>query len=119
MDPAAWEKIPVETIAPGVERQVIWGEHATTSRFRLAKDVHIAKHDHPSEQFTFMLQGAMRMQLGGKEHLLRAGDTIRIPSGMAHEVWVVEDAVVLDFFSPPRHDWKEGKHQYLAGQSSK
>jgi len=66
-----------------------------------------------------MLAGAMRMQIGGKEHQLRAGDTIHIPSGVPHEVWVVEDALVLDFFSPPRHDWKEGKHQYLAGEPTK
>ncbi len=118
MQPTTWDRVEIETIAPGVERQVVWGSQATTARFRLARGVHIARHDHPSEQFTWMLQGAMRMQLGGREYLLRAGDHILIPPGVAHEVWVEEDALVLDHFAPPRDDWKQGRQQYLAGKAS-
>jgi len=118
MEPENWARVAVETIAAGVERQVIWGERGTLSRFRFGSGVHVARHSHPSEQFTCVLDGAMRMELEGRKIHLRAGDVLVIPPDAAHEVWFLEDSIVVDFFSPPRDDWKEGRSHYLAGKAS-
>lgn len=116
MEPVNWNRLPVERIENGVERQAIWGQLSTLARFSFARGAHVSRHSHPSEQFTCVVQGAMRMNLAGQELALLAGDILVIPPHVEHEVWMLEDTVVLDFFTPPRQDWKEGKSSYLAGR---
>ncbi len=116
MEIVRWESVPAEKIHDGVERQVIWGEKATLARFALARGTHISKHSHAAEQFTCVIRGVMRMTLAGRELVLRVGDVLVVPPHIEHEVWIVEDCVVIDYFSPPRDDWKEGRSQYLAGR---
>jgi hypothetical protein len=38
---------------------------------------------------------------------------MQIPGGIAHEVAVLEDTVVLDVFSPVRQDWLDGTDTYF------
>ena len=116
MLPVCWDKVEQEKIHDGVERQVIWGRAGTLARFRFARGTHVSAHAHPSEQFTCMVEGAMRIRIGANEQVLRAGEILVVPPNEQHEVWVLEDAVVLDFFAPAREDWKQGRHQYLAGR---
>lgn len=116
MPPALWEDTPVEKISEQVERQAVWGEKSTLARMRLAQGAHVSKHSYESEQITCLLSGAMRMRLGDTELRLHAGEVLVIPSAMEHEVWVLEDTVVLDFFAPAREDWRRGRSQYLAGK---
>jgi unsaturated pyranuronate lyase len=38
---------------------------------------------------------------------------MQIPGGIAHEVTVLEDTVVMDIFSPVRQDWIDGTDTYF------
>jgi quercetin dioxygenase-like cupin family protein len=116
MLPICWERVEQEKLHEGVERQVIWGQQGTLARFRFARGTHVSAHAHPSEQFTCMESGTMRIRVGQSEQVLRAGDILVIPAEVPHEVWVQEDSEVLDFFAPARDDWKQGRHQYLVGR---
>lgn len=116
MKPLSWDDVPRETLHVGVERQVIWGGHATLARFALAKGAHVARHSHPSEQFTSVMTGVLRLAIDGRDVILRAGDVVVIPAAVDHEAWMLEDGIVLDFFAPPRDDWREGRHAYLQGR---
>ena len=116
MEAVRWEHIEPEQIQEHATRQVVWGEKATMARFVFAGGLHVSKHSHPAEQFTTLLRGSMRMVLAGRELILRAGDLLIIPPHAEHEVWMLEDCEILDFFAPPRDDWKEGRSQYLAGR---
>ncbi len=111
-----WEGVEREKIHDGVVRQVVWGQQGTMARFRFARGTHVSPHAHAAEQFTCMVEGAMRIRIEQDELTLRAGDILIVPPHAQHEVWVLENAVVLDFFAPAREDWKEGRHQYLAGR---
>ena len=42
-----------------------------------------------------------------------AGEVMQIPGGIAHEVAVLEDTLVLDIFSPVRQDWIDGTDTYF------
>jgi quercetin dioxygenase-like cupin family protein len=119
MLPFRWESVEQEKLGEGVARQVLWGERGTLARFRFAAGTHVSPHAHPSEQFTCMVQGAMRVRVGREETVLRAGQILIVPPDAEHEVWVLEESVVLDFFAPPRDDWKQGRHQYLAGGANR
>jgi quercetin dioxygenase-like cupin family protein len=116
MEQRRWEDIPREKLSDTLERQVVWGEKSTLARFTLSKGTHIARHKHENEQYTCVLEGEMKMNLAGRQLLLSAGGVLVIPPWSEHEVWVLEDAVVLDFFSPPRQDWRQGQQEYLQGK---
>lgn len=116
MQTARWEEAPLERLSDRIERRVVWGQQATLARFSLAKGAHVSRHHHPAEQFTCVMEGAIRLELAGRELVLRAGDMLVIPPNLDHEAWVLEDTVVWDFFAPPRDDWKAGKDQYLTAE---
>jgi unsaturated pyranuronate lyase len=114
-----WGEVATETISPDVNRQVIWGEKATLARFSFTKGAHISAHKHDSEQHTCVLSGAIRALVGAteaKEVVVQADEVLVIPANVPHEVWILEDSLLLDFFSPSRQDWLAGSHQYLAGR---
>ncbi len=116
MQSIRWADIPIETMSSRVTRQVVWGEHSTLARFCFTKGTHISAHKHDSEQHTCVLQGLVQVRTeGSSEVVVKAGEMLLIPAGHEHEVWVVEDSVVVDFFAPPRFDWRDGAHRYLTG----
>lgn len=115
MEPVRWEQVAAERIGEAVERQVVWGEKGTLARFRFARGAHVAAHRHPAEQFTCLVEGAMRVRLEGRDVKLAPGDILVIPAGVEHEVWFSEESVVVDFFAPAREDWRAGEAAYLKG----
>jgi quercetin dioxygenase-like cupin family protein len=61
-------------------------------------------HRHPYEQTTMMASGVVRVELDGKDVMLRPGDILLIPSNAPHLVEALEDSVETDVFTPPRED---------------
>lgn len=59
-------------------------------------------HDHPEEQFGYILKGSFEVTIGDKKELLKAGDCYFIPGGMPHQFHMIEDSVAIDVFSPKR-----------------
>ncbi len=114
MELARWEQTPVEALSQTVWRQVIWGAKGNLTRFTLASGAHVLSHQHQAEQFTSVDQGVLRLRVGAETHILRAGDLLVIPANTEHEAWALEDTVVLDFFAPPRNDWRDGHDDYLS-----
>ena len=50
------------------------------------------KHLHPEQDEHFgVLEGELRTRVGGEERTLRAGDTVDIPRGTAHQMWNAGD----------------------------
>ena len=52
------------------------------------------------------------MIAGDTEIVVRAGEVLLIPASVEHEVWVLEDSLVFDFFAPPREDWRAGHERF-------
>lgn len=59
-------------------------------------------HDHPEEQFGYILKGSFEVTIGNRKELLKAGDSYFIPGGVAHQFRMIEDSVAIDVFSPKR-----------------
>jgi quercetin dioxygenase-like cupin family protein len=59
-------------------------------------------HDHPEEQFGYIVKGAFEVTIGAEQALLKAGDSYFIPGGAPHQFRMVEDSVAIDVFSPLR-----------------
>jgi quercetin dioxygenase-like cupin family protein len=92
-------------IAPGIiRRTAAAGERMMQMYVTLEGGAHLPLHSHPHEQLTYLLSGRLRLVVGGVPHELAAGDALLIPGGVPHEADVLEEAVALDTFSPPRED---------------
>ena len=101
-----WATVPVERIADGVERQMIWGERLMVCRLRLAAHVVTAAHSHPHEQMTIVERGRVVFTIEGQERTATAGDVLQFPSGIRHGATMLDEEVVLiDIFSPLREDF--------------
>jgi quercetin dioxygenase-like cupin family protein len=68
----------------------------------------VPMHHHPSEQMTYVLQGALRVQVAGEELTVREGEVVHIPSQLPHQAEALDDTLELDLFSPPRREWEGG-----------
>lgn len=101
-----WSTIPVEQVADGIERQMIWGDRVMVCRLRFRPHVVTSVHSHPHEQITLVERGRVRFTIGGAERLVKAGEVLHFPSDVAHGATMLDEEVVLiDIFSPIREDF--------------
>jgi quercetin dioxygenase-like cupin family protein len=102
----AWDAIPVERVADGIERQVIWGERLMVCRVRFAPHVATALHAHPHEQMTLVERGRVRFTVSGQTVEASAGDVMCFPPQLEHAaVMLDEEVILLDVFTPVREDF--------------
>jgi len=111
-----WKDVENEQLNPLFQRQMVVGDKIMVARIRLAKGAHVPRHSHHNEQVTYILEGALKFSIDGKEIVVRAGEVLCIPSNMPHEAWAEEDTLDLDVFTPPREDWLAKTDSYLRGQ---
>ena len=108
-----WADIPPEAINASIGRQYLTADRVTIARFELKRGGVVPRHAHVNEQVSCVLSGALTFRFDDRELIARAGDVVQIPGGIPHEVTVVEDAVVLDVFSPVRQDWIDRTDTYF------
>lgn len=108
-----WSDIEVERLSSTIGRQFIVGTDMMIARVLLKKGGHVPMHEHHNEQITYILEGALRFMVGGKEVVVRAGEVLCIPPHVPHEAFALEDTVDLDIFNPPRQDWINRDDAYL------
>jgi quercetin dioxygenase-like cupin family protein len=108
-----WDDVPSEPVAQSIARRYVTGDRVTVARFELAAGGVVPRHAHENEQVSCILSGALRFRFDGQEIVARGGEVVRIPGGVAHEVAVLEDTVVIDIFSPVRQDWIDKTDDYF------
>lgn len=114
----AWKDVELEQLNPLLDRQMITGDKIMLARVLLKKGCVVPEHSHENEQVTYILEGALRFWIDGKEIVVHEGEVLCIPSNMPHKAEAVEDTVDLDVFYPPRQDWLNKTDSYLRGASS-
>ena len=112
----SWNTLPLEDINPLFQRQMVVGQQIMLARVLLKKGCIVPEHSHHNEQLTYILEGALKFWIDGKEIVVNAGETLCIPSNMPHKAEAIEDTVDLDVFAPPRADWINKTDQYLRGK---
>lgn len=108
-----WDEEPVERLSDRVGRQLLHTGSMTVARIHLAAGAVVPTHAHANEQVASVLTGRLRFRVGGEEVVAGPGETVAIPADVPHEVEALEDALVLDVFSPVREDWVRGDDAYL------
>jgi len=108
-----WDDIAVEQLSSHIGRQFIVGTNVMIARVLLRKGAVVPKHHHHNEQLSYILEGALKFLIEGKEIVVRSGEVLCIPPNVPHEAHALEDTVDLDVFNPPRQDWIDRDDAYL------
>ena len=108
-----WNTVERETLNPLIEREMLTGQNLMLARVIMKKGAHVPLHHHHNEQVTYIMEGALKFAIDGREIVVKAGEVLCIPSNMPHEAWAIEDTIDLDVFNPPREDWLNKTDDYL------
>ena len=100
-----WDEIALEKITEMMSQKIVAGEREMLAQIYLKCGALVPMHAHESEQMTYILQGALKVVVGGEEITVREGEVLHIPSWMPHQAEALEDTFELDIFSPVRADW--------------
>lgn len=110
-----WNAIPREQLNPNLIRQAIHTSQMTVARLELKAGSSVAAHSHHNEQVSLVLSGKIKFTVDGVEVIVGPGQVLELKPHIPHGVEILEDATVLDLFSPPRTDWISGDDAYLRG----
>ena len=108
-----WNQVERERLNDLIDREMVVGEKIMMARVIMKKGAHVPRHYHHNEQVTYILEGALKFAIDGKEIVVHSGEVLCIPSNMPHEAWALEDTLELDVFTPPREDWLNKSDAYL------
>jgi quercetin dioxygenase-like cupin family protein len=108
-----WNSMPVEQLNANMTRRAIHTNNMTIARLEIKKDGIVPEHHHVHEQVATVERGALKFTIEGRDLVLRAGESLAIPSNVPHAVVALEDTVVMDIFAPAREDWLSGNDAYL------
>ena len=108
-----WSAVAVEALNPLLGRHFVVGQSIMLSRVLLKKGCVVPEHSHHNEQISYVVEGALKFGIDGREIVVREGEVLLIPSNMPHSAVALEDAVSLDIFDPPRADWINKTDAYL------
>jgi quercetin dioxygenase-like cupin family protein len=97
---------PTIEICPGITRRTVaHGETMYQMLATLTAGSRMPEHSHPQEQIVHILEGKMRLIVGGVPHELSTGDSFYLASNVPHSVETLSATRVLDTFSPPRNEY--------------
>ena len=89
----------------GIQRRTtVSGRTMSQMVVRLEAGRRLPEHQHPQEQIVHVIQGRLRLRVGGVRHEVGPGESFYLAGGVPHDVEVLAEAVVVDTFSPPRED---------------
>jgi quercetin dioxygenase-like cupin family protein len=108
-----WNTVELENMNPLLQRQLVVGQDIMVARVLMKKGCIVPLHSHYNEQVTYILEGALKFWIDGKEIVVNAGEVLTIPRNMPHKAEALMDTVDLDVFNPPRADWINKADDYL------
>jgi quercetin dioxygenase-like cupin family protein len=112
-----WDEIALDKVTEMISRKFVAGDREMIAQLYLKRGALVPRHQHESEQMTYILQGALKFLVAGEEVIVREGEVLHIPSGVEHQAEALEDTFELDLFSPIRQDWVDGQDAYLRGEA--
>ncbi|HSJ09136.1 MAG TPA: cupin domain-containing protein [Longimicrobiales bacterium] len=111
-----WDDVERERVTDMLDRKLITGDGVMLAHVYLKKGCIVPRHQHHNEQFTYIIDGALRFEIGedgAEEVIVRAGEVLHIPSNVWHMAEALEDTLDMDIFNPPREDWLNHTDSYF------
>ena len=99
-------EIREEFLGDGLSRKILaHGGKMMMVEVRFKKGARGIVHSHPHEQVSYIHKGSFEVEIDGEKELLSAGDSFYTPPDVPHGVLALEEAVILDVFTPQREDF--------------
>jgi quercetin dioxygenase-like cupin family protein len=111
-----WKDQLCETMKGTITRRTITGKRIMFGEIRFKKGDTVPRHAHDNEQFTYVVEGALKFWFGDdgeEEMVVAAGEVVVIPPNLPHRAEALHDTVEFDIFNPPRQDWLDKTDTYL------
>ena len=101
------DDLPATEMLPGVMRRAVHLDDVMVTFFDFAPNSVVPKHQHPHQQITWVVSGAMEFDLDGEVRVLEAGDGVLIAPDVPHSAVVLDEACqALDAWHPVREDYR-------------
>ena len=102
-----WEGIEAETVVDpmvsthtGTIRKTWVGDNVVLTRVIVKPNSRGKPHSHGSEQVSMILRGGVKLSVGGKDHVARAGAIVHIPANAVHVFEILgEETEILDVYA--------------------
>ena len=92
--------------APGITRRILaHGGQMMGVEASFEKGAVGEAHRHPHAQVSYILSGSFQYEVEGKTYNLHKGDSYYVAPNELHGATALEDAVILDIFTPQREDF--------------
>jgi unsaturated pyranuronate lyase len=98
--------IPQKVLVKGIKGRYVHTETNTFGFVEIEKGAILPKHSHFHEQTTQIIEGKLKMVIGGETKILESGMFTIIPSNVPHSAIALTDCKVTDTFYPVREDYK-------------
>jgi quercetin dioxygenase-like cupin family protein len=100
------KNIEWEYIQEGIRRKILgFDDNLMMTLMEFKKNSKGSVHTHPNRQITFIVYGSFEIQIESENKLLNKGDSFFIPPSVQHGVTALEDALLVEVFSPSREDF--------------
>lgn len=86
-------------------KTLAYGKKTHLTEFRLEKGHTVPKHKHPHEQTGYLVSGRMKFFIAEESFDALPGDAWNIAGDVEHSAEILEDAVVVEVFSPVREEY--------------
>ena len=97
-------ELPVIKVGDIATRRSMRGTNLLIARYEVKAGNHFENHVHPEEQMGYVIAGRIEFRIGPKLKpvIFEPGTFFHFSPNERHDSLVLEDAVVIDVFSPPR-----------------
>jgi quercetin dioxygenase-like cupin family protein len=99
---------PVEGVSGILRKTMVYNEDAQICHFDMAQGSEIPMHEHPAAQLGYVISGSVEFMYETEDNtfVVVPGDSYLIPSNVPHGAHVLEDAEIIEVFSPTREEYK-------------
>jgi quercetin dioxygenase-like cupin family protein len=105
-------KIEKKDIGGGIILQVLgFGESMNVLHWDMADGSVVELHDHPEEQFGYVIKGGFEIAIGDDKFTIGAGDAYFIPPNAAHRFVAIGQTEAIDIFHPIRTAYPTGEEE--------
>jgi len=111
-----WDDVTLEKVTDSLDRKLITGDGLMLAHVYLKKGCVVPKHQHHNEQFTYIVEGALRFRIGedgAHESIVRAGAVRHSPWDGGPAAEALEATLDMDISNPPREDWLNHTDSYF------
>jgi quercetin dioxygenase-like cupin family protein len=97
------EKIPKKDLGGGIIFQHLGtGVNMNVFHWNMANGSVVALHQHPEEQYGYVIRGGFEITINEEKYRINAGDAYFIPPDQKHAFTALGDTEAIDVFAPKK-----------------